>query len=58
MKIDIVELDEPWAIRERAVIVREMEGLPGCARALIDELIEVAQAAGDSPDNALVQGRG
>lgn len=49
MKIEIIELPEPWAIRERAVIVRELEGLPGCAKALIDELIEVAQAAGGSP---------
>ncbi|MNT47950.1 hypothetical protein D3C72_1847060 [compost metagenome] len=51
MKIEIIELHEPWAIRERAVIVRELEGLPGCAKALIDELIEVAQAAGGSPAN-------
>ncbi|WP_316156948.1 LysR family transcriptional regulator [Cupriavidus sp. BIC8F] len=53
MKIEIIELHEPWALRERAVIVRELEGLPGCAKALIDELIEVAQAAGGSPDDAL-----
>ncbi|MBB1629798.1 LysR family transcriptional regulator [Cupriavidus sp. UME77] len=49
MKLAIVELDDPWVIRERAVIVRELQGLPGCARALIDELISVAQAAGGSP---------
>ena len=48
MQLEIIELTDPWAIRERAVIVRDLEGLPGCARALIDELITVAQAAGGS----------
>ena len=48
MQIEISELADAWAIRERAVIVRDIEGLPGCARDLIDELIKVAQAAGGS----------
>ncbi|MHA6821779.1 LysR family transcriptional regulator [Ralstonia pseudosolanacearum] len=48
MQLDIVELADAWAIRERAVIVRDLAGLPGCARALIDELMKVAQAAGGS----------
>ncbi|KFX28382.1 LysR substrate-binding domain-containing protein [Ralstonia solanacearum] len=48
MQLEIVELADAWAVRERAVIVRDLEGLPGCARALIDELIETAQAAGGS----------
>ncbi|MDB0511645.1 LysR family transcriptional regulator [Ralstonia solanacearum] len=48
MQLELIELADAWAIRERAVIVRDLEGLPGCARALIDELIEVAQAAGGS----------
>ncbi|APC66314.1 MULTISPECIES: LysR family transcriptional regulator [Ralstonia solanacearum species complex] len=48
MQLEIVELADAWAIRERAVIVRDLEGLPGCARALIDELMKVAQAAGGS----------
>jgi hypothetical protein len=48
MKIEIIELHDPWAVRERAVIVQELEGLPGFAKALIDELIEVAQSAGGS----------
>lgn len=56
MRIAIVELTEPWAIRERAVLVRELEGLPGCAKALIDELIEAAEGAGGSPTDAPLDG--
>lgn len=48
MQIEISELADAWAVRERAVIVRELEGLPGCARDLIEELIKAAQAAGGS----------
>lgn len=48
MQLEVIELADTWAIRERAVIARDLEGLPGCARALIDELIKVAQAAGGS----------
>ena len=40
MRIGIVQIDEPWAIRERSVLVRELEALPGCARALVDKLLE------------------
>jgi DNA-binding transcriptional LysR family regulator len=38
MKLVTVELDEPWAVRERSVLVRELEALPGTVRALIDLL--------------------
>ncbi|WP_432260925.1 LysR family transcriptional regulator [Cupriavidus sp. TMH.W2] len=54
MKLSILELRDPWAIRERAVIARELEGLPGCARALIDELIDVAEAAGGCPEDSRI----
>ncbi len=40
MGLAIVELDEPWAVRERSMLVRELEALPGCARGLIDALRE------------------
>jgi DNA-binding transcriptional LysR family regulator len=40
MRIGIVQLDEPWALRERSVLVRELEALPGCARALVAKLLE------------------
>lgn len=39
MRLRIVEIDEPWAIRERQLLVRDRDALPGCAQALIDELL-------------------
>ncbi|MFI9657715.1 hypothetical protein PA6761_02460 [Pseudomonas aeruginosa] len=44
MKLATIELDEPWAIRERSLLVRDLEALPSCLRALIEEL----QRVGDS----------
>ncbi|MCY1295062.1 HTH-type transcriptional regulator GltC [compost metagenome] len=38
MQLNIIELDEPWAIRERSMLVRDLDALPGCVRALIDTL--------------------
>ncbi|HCW96348.1 MAG TPA: LysR family transcriptional regulator, partial [Pseudomonas sp.] len=32
------ELDEPWAVRERSILVRELDALPGSVRALIATL--------------------
>lgn len=40
MRLQILQLDEPWVIRERSILLREREALPGCARALIDRLLE------------------
>lgn len=43
MELEIIELDEPWAIRERSILVRELDALPGTVRALIATLMpEVA----------------
>jgi DNA-binding transcriptional LysR family regulator len=39
MQLAIVELDEPWAIRERSILVRELDALPGTVRALIATLM-------------------
>ncbi|MGK9064294.1 LysR family transcriptional regulator [Stutzerimonas chloritidismutans] len=38
MRLALVELDEPWAIRERSILVREFDALPGSVRALIAAL--------------------
>jgi len=35
MHLAILQLDEPWAIRERSILVRNLETLPGCIRPLI-----------------------
>lgn len=39
MKLEVVEIDELWAIRERSILVRELEALPGAVRALIAALM-------------------
>lgn len=44
MALSIIELDEPWVIRERSMLVRDLEALPGCARALIETLQSTEQA--------------
>lgn len=36
MQLSVCQLDEPWAIRERSILVRELNALPGCVRALIN----------------------
>ncbi|MDN4546980.1 LysR family transcriptional regulator [Pseudomonas sp. C32] len=38
MELSIIQLDEPWAVRERSILVRQLEALPGCIRALISIL--------------------
>ncbi|WP_028239073.1 LysR family transcriptional regulator [Stutzerimonas azotifigens] len=38
MRLAIVELDEPWAVRERSILVREFDALPGTVKALIATL--------------------
>ena len=39
MRLHIVELRDEWALRERSILVRDLEALPGCARALVSELM-------------------
>lgn len=39
MRLVTIELDEPWAVRERSILVREFEALPGTVRALIATLM-------------------
>lgn len=36
MKLAIIKLDEPWALRERSLLVRQLDALPGCIKALIN----------------------
>ncbi|WP_274642919.1 LysR family transcriptional regulator [Pseudomonas serbica] len=35
MNLAILSLDEPWVVRERSILVRDIEALPGCVKALI-----------------------
>ncbi|MFF7708846.1 LysR substrate-binding domain-containing protein [Pseudomonas sp. NPDC007930] len=39
MQLATVALDEPWAVRERSVLVRELEALPGAVRGLVEALL-------------------
>lgn len=39
MQLALVTLDEPWAMRERSILVRELDALPGSVRALIATLV-------------------
>ncbi len=42
MKLRVVELDEPWVVRERKLLVRDIDALPGCARELIEQIRQPA----------------
>ena len=42
MQLALVELTDPWAVRERSVLVQTLEGLPVYARELV-ELIRSEQ---------------
>lgn len=44
MKLRVVELDEPWVVRERKLLVRDVDALPGCARELIEQIRQPAAA--------------
>jgi len=35
MNLAIFSLDEPWVVRERSILARDIEALPGCVKALI-----------------------
>lgn len=39
MELVTVQLDETWAVRERSILVRELDALPGTVRALIATLM-------------------
>lgn len=45
MQLQTVQLAEPWAIRERSILVREPEALPGTIRALIATMMPAAGQA-------------
>lgn len=38
MRLITVPLEEPWAIRERSLLVRELDAMPGCVRSLMEAL--------------------
>ena len=38
MNLSLVELTDPWSVRERYIVVRERSALPGYAQSLINTL--------------------
>lgn len=40
MRLVTVPLQEPWAIRERSLLVRELDAMPGCVRELMDSFVK------------------
>lgn len=40
MSIALIAIDEPWALRERIVLVRALDALPRAARTLVSELVK------------------
>ncbi|MCU1729344.1 LysR family transcriptional regulator [Pseudomonas sp. 7P_10.2_Bac1] len=40
MGLSIIELDEPWRIRERSILVRDLEALPNVTRTLINIFLQ------------------
>ncbi|HEY0488446.1 MAG TPA: LysR substrate-binding domain-containing protein [Telluria sp.] len=45
MNIALVELTDPWAVRERSVIVQKLENLPAYARELVEYIRSQAEPA-------------
>ena len=39
MGLSVIELDEPCRVRERSVLVRDLQALPTVTRALINNLL-------------------
>ena len=44
MGLSMVELDEPWRVRERSILVRDLEALPTVIRALIN-ILQIGRAS-------------
>lgn len=45
MKIRLVRLNDEWADRDRSILARDLDALPGCAKALIDYIREQSGSA-------------
>jgi len=58
MRIGIVEIEDDWSLRERVVLVRELEALPGCARALVTKLLESGSGGSGRPLQAAIRRSG
>jgi hypothetical protein len=46
MRVARVEFKEPWAVRERSVIVQKLDALPQYARELVDFICDEGRQTG------------
>jgi len=44
--LQVIQLCDEWALRERRVVYRELEGLPACARAFVETLMRQDEVPG------------
>jgi DNA-binding transcriptional LysR family regulator len=45
VNLAVVELNEAWAVRERSILVRDLQTLPACSKALISTIAPSASVA-------------
>jgi DNA-binding transcriptional LysR family regulator len=45
MPLNVVQLSDPWSVRERHVIYRDFEALPVCAQAFVETLIAMQESS-------------
>lgn len=49
--LKVIDLSDPWAVRERRVVYRELAALPACGRAFVEALV-ASGAGGAAPSRA------
>ena len=55
MQLVTIELDEPWAVRERSILVRDLQALPKVTRALINRVLAHHKGVGQASGPVSVQ---
>lgn len=54
MGLSVIELDEPWRVRERSILVRDLQALPKVTRALINRVLAHHKSVGQESNSASV----
>ena len=55
MGLSVIELDEPWRVRERSILVRDLQALPKVTRALINRVLAHHKGVGQASGPVSVQ---
>ena len=53
--LSVIELDEPWRVRERSILVRDLQALPKVTRALINRVLAHHKGVGQGSGPVSVQ---